>query len=100
MRTVYYTQDAKHYRSAVKHMLRFYFQIQGATIDQMSPATQKAWVSCHRVLSELTQDEFDQVKAFFIRPFQRGVPDTVVPPPAVAKVVRLVAIERGLADDR
>lgn len=87
------------YGSAVGHMLKFYFAKPDATIDEMSPAAQKAWIACHRVVSALPQDEADTIRRFFSHTDRIAQPtsDTFA---LVDRVRRLVAIERGLADDR
>ena len=99
MSNIQYYQTWYSYGAAAGHMLRFYFKKPDATIDQMSPATQKAWIACNRAVSKLLPSELEEVRAFFSRTDRAGcpAPGTIV---LIDKVRRLVAIERGLADDR
>ncbi len=86
------------YTAALGHMLKFYFAKPDATIDEMSPAAQKAWIACHRVVSTLTDEERDIVRRFYSKTDRVDTNDDVFA--LVDRVKRMVAIERGLADDR
>ena len=87
------------YSDALTHMLKFYITHTDATIDEMSPAAQKAWIACHRVVSNLTAEERDIVRRFYSKTERLDHPtDDVFA--LVDRVKRMVAIERGLADDR
>lgn len=98
MKATKYYQKWTNYTGSVSHMLRFYFRKPDATIDEMSAATQKAWIACHRAVSKLSDSERDECKQYFTTPYTPGqIPDP--PTRTVDKLRRYVAIERGLADE-
>ena len=95
-----YWQSWRHYGNAAAHMLRFYFKMPDARIDEMSPATRAAWTACYRTVMQLTKDEEDAIRAYFGAPWTPEKQTVQPTTKTVDKVLRLVAIERGLADDR
>ena len=91
-------------------MLRFYALHQDITVDQMSAASYKAWAACNATLKTLPNHERDLIIDFFsvsadnkqsLMQFyenQRRLSPEYVNE-IVRKVCKLVAIERGLADE-
>lgn len=94
----------------IKEMLRFYAIHQDITVDQMSAASYKAWVACNTIVKALPTHEQDLIIDYFsvsaddkqslmkwYENQRRLSPEYVNE--IVRKVCRLVAIERGIADE-
>lgn len=93
-------------------MLRFYFMKAGAREDEMSVPSVMAWTVCRKVTEKLSEAERDVVRTHFTQTWE----DTTAATPYVKtaerygltvnetrriidRCVRMVAVERGLADE-
>lgn len=101
------------YRGAVGHMIRFYLPRSGmCDISGLSPASRTAWEACDRVISNLTGTERKIIEMYYASPYDRerrkdplkNVSDYYNIPledvkAVIDRILRMVAVERGLADE-
>ena len=110
MKAQYYTNWKKCVPFA-KSMWRFYCSNKDAAIDQMTTATYLSWIACHAVYMELDPAEREILDTFFTAPLAKHTDSETLNAYArqkgietnrvwcvVNKAYRLVAVERGLAD--
>jgi len=108
---IYYYQDWHNYSGACGHMLRFYFKKPDAEMVEISGASYEAWYACHRVVVKLPERD-----ASILREYYSADWDGLAQPEfrkkladangmnerelqrIIDRTLRLVAIERGLAD--
>lgn len=90
-------------------MLRFYFKKPDAKVNEMSRASLEAWMACHRVIENLDDRKKAVLQMYFSENWQdkarhiQNVADqngmtTEEIKQIISMVLRLVAMERGLAD--
>ena len=94
-------------------MIRFYLPRSGlCDLSGLSPASRTAWEACDRVISRLTGTERKMIEMYYSAPYDRerktdpmknvseyyGIPIEDVKA-VIDRILRLVAVERGLADE-
>lgn len=93
-------------------MLRFYFCKAEASPDDMSRPSQEAWNACRNAMNEFTPSEQAVIKAHFTTTWEESKSATPYTRTAkryalseddvrriVDRCIRMVAVERGLADE-
>ena len=107
-----YTQKWRQYKGAVRHMMRFYLYAQDAKAEELSTASGTCWRCCDVAYKSLPEGQQNIVKTYFtlrwddsetLTPIKMtaamyGIQDTDVMR-VVNKLIRDVAIRRGLADE-
>lgn len=92
-------------------MLRFYFKKPDADMVEISTASHEAWFACHRVIGRIGERDAALLRAYYTADWdgmsqpayrkklaeQNDITETDLQR-VIDRAVRLVAIERGLAD--